>query len=101
MQNRAELYAGARKFISGLNQHQNSLAVMHVTAAVLQGSLDNTQAKERSYQSSRDARKAAIEVQTSAKTAAQDFALDARDVLKPYLGRTWSVSWTQAGFKNN
>ena len=30
----------------------------------------------------------------------EEFCLEARDVLKPFLGRSWSESWAAAGFKN-
>ena len=87
--------------ISGLNKHENSLGVMHVTTSVLQGSLDTAKAKEQAYQTSRNARKTAFDSQKSAKAGAQSFALNARKTLAQYLGQNWSVAWTQAGFKNN
>ena len=74
---------------------------MHVTTAILQGTLDDAQTKERTYQTARNTRKSALATQKAAKADAQAFALQAREVLRPYLGRSWSVAWAQAGYKNN
>ena len=86
--------------ISGCNQHP-SLPLTHVTGPVLETALDTSKLAEQAFQTSRNARKTALTAQKSAKAAAQAFALNARDTLRPFLGRTWSVSWAQAGFKNN
>src|SRR5437867_1408026 len=101
MTNRPKLKAGARKHIAGLNQHELSLGVMHVTAAVVQASYDSTEENEQAYQTARGDRKAALKTQKTARAAALAFAEQARDALSPFLGRYWSVAWTQAGFKNN
>ncbi len=74
---------------------------MHVTAAILQSTLDTSQGKERVFQTARNSRKSALAAQKSARTLAQEFALQSRDALRPFLGRSWSVAWTQAGYKNN
>ena len=73
---------------------------MHVTSSVLQTCLDTARAKEGIYQASRDGKKAADTAQKSAKASAQNFALKARDTLRPFLGTKWSISWAQAGFKS-
>ncbi len=74
---------------------------MHITSAIGQTVLDAAQGKERVFQIARNSRKSALAAQKAAKADAQAFALQARDALRPYLGRSWSVAWTQAGYKNN
>ena len=90
----------------GLNTHQVALNVVHLggTGATpkqaLQNALDDARNKESLYQAARQGKSSAVAAQNEMRDQVAEFCLQARDVLKLFLGRSWSELWVTAGFKN-
>ena len=100
MMNRNQLYAAVIKMVAGTNTHQQALLITHTTPAGLQGVLDTARNNESLFQRSRNGKQQAQESLKSAKSVGKDFAVKARDALRPFFGTKWSVGWSEAGFKN-
>jgi hypothetical protein len=92
--------------VAGLNLHQVSLNIVHLGGGgvtpkqALDNALADARGKETAYQAARQAKRNATLAQAAARKSAAEFSLRARDVLKPFLGRSWNEGWSAAGFTN-
>jgi hypothetical protein len=106
MATRGNTFSAGTKMVAGLNTHQVSLRIVHLGDVntppkdALQNAVNDARGKETAYQNARQSKSSAVIAQGEARTTAEEFCLQARDVLKPFLGRTWSEQWVVAGFKN-
>ena len=106
MSSRGTTFAACTKHHGGLLKHQVSLNIVHVggngvtPAVAFKAALDQAQLKESAFQQSRQLKSQAVEAQAIVRTAVEEYCLKARDVLKPFLGRSWNNQWTAPGFKN-
>lgn len=106
MSSRGTTFAGCTKHHGGLLKHQVSLNIVHIggggvtPAVAFKAALDQAQLKESAYQQSRQLKSQAVEAQAIVRTGVEQYCLKARDVLKPFLGRSWNNQWTAPGFKN-
>ena len=106
MSSRGTTFAAGTKMHGGLLKHQVSLNIVHIggggltPAVAFKAALDQAQLTESAYQQSRQLKSQAVEAQTIVRTGVEQYCLKARDVLKPFLGRSWNNQWTAPGFKN-
>lgn len=96
---RSNLYSTAAKLQTGISLNPG-LPFTHTSASTLANAFTVAQAKEATYQAARQNQRAAYAAQQAAQVSALDFVSKARDVLRPYLGTSWSVAWAQVGFKS-
>ena len=80
-------FSFAENMADGLKTHETSLSLMYNTESVLRGEIAT-------------ARITATKAQTAADKDGKQFIVKTRDVLKPFLGTSWSQAWEQAGFQN-
>jgi len=106
MPSRGNIFAAGTKVAAGLTSHQAALRIVHIGDAnttpgqAMQNAINDARTKETLYQSARQGKASAVAEQAELRAAVEEFCLQARDVLKPFLGRTWNEGWSPAGFKN-
>lgn len=72
-----------------------------MTAETLQAQLNAFATAQTAFNTARDARQTASSACTHFHTDIDEWLLKARDVLVPYLARSWSAAWAAAGFVNH
>lgn len=106
MSSRGTTFAACTKHHGGLLKHQVALNIVHIggsgvtPAAAFKAALDQARVKESDFQQSRQLKSQAVEAQGIVRTGVEEYCLKARDVLKPFLGRSWNNQWAAPGFKN-
>src|SRR5690349_10898815 len=99
--NRRKLYVGAGTMVSGLNKHENNLALMHAPAAVVDAALTASKAADQAHRTARTGLRSKQGEKKAAQANAREFVIAARTRLQSALGLEWSAAWVQAGFINN
>ncbi len=99
--NIGDLIKLGNKMVGGLTALGQSLNITQLLAATLQTQLNAFAAAQMDFNTTRDARQAASTVCTDLHTDIGAWLLKARDVLLPYLGRSWSAAWIPAGFTDH
>ncbi len=99
--NIGDLIKLGNKMVGGLTALGQSLNITQLSAATLQAQINGFAAAQMDFNTTRDARQAASTVCTDLHTDIGAWLLKARDVLLPYLGRSWSAAWIPAGFVNH
>ncbi len=106
MPSRGNTFAAGTKVAAGLTAHQVVLNIVHIgdgnttPSQAMLNAINGGRSKETLYQTARQGKANAVLAQNEQRTVVEEFCLNARDVLKPFLGRTWSEAWAVAGFKN-
>ena len=99
--NTGKLIKLGNKMVGGLTARGQTLGITQMTAATLQAQLNGFAAAQSQFNTARDARQTVSTACTSFHTAIDAWLLKARDVLLPYLGRSWTAAWAAAGFVNH
>ena len=99
--NLGDLIKLGNKMFGGLTALGQSLGITQLSAATLQTQLNAFATAQTTFNTARDARQAASALCTDSHTAIYQWLLKARDVLLPYLGRSWSAAWIPAGFTDH
>ena len=99
--NLGDLIKLGNKMAGGLTALGQSLNITQLSAATLQAQLNAFANAQTDFNTTRDARQAASALCTDSHTAIYEWLLKARDVLLPYLGRSWSAAWIPAGFTDH
>ena len=86
------------KMVGGLKALGQTLNVTQISAATLQGQLATFSTGQGNFNTARDARQTASAHASELQGAIYAWLLRGRDVLLPYLGRSWSAAWIPAGF---
>ena len=94
------LYSQTSKWNAGVLAHEASLGLVHFSGSSLNSTLGNAQQLELSFQAARSATLAASNNLQAARATAILYTVNARRVLKSFLGDQWSTAWTQAGWVN-
>ena len=96
--NIGDLLTLGNKMVGGLTALGQSLGIKQLSAASLQAQLNVFSTAQTEYNTTRDARQSASTLCTEAHATIYEWLLKGRDVLLPYLGRSWSAVWIPAGF---
>ena len=98
--NRAQIYADVIKFTVSTKMHGTSLPILSavVTEPGLVLLLAGSKGADELFQIGKAERRRAYGAQRDAKEAAQTWIGIARDVLVPFLSRSWNERWAQAGW---
>ena len=99
--NLGDLIKLGSKMAGGLTALGQSLNITQLSAATLQGQLTAFATAQTIFNTTRDARQAASTLCTDSHAAIYEWLLKGRDVLLPYLGRSWSAAWIPAGLVNH
>ena len=100
-ENVGDLIKLGNKMVGGLTALGQSLNITQLSAATLQAQLNAFATAQTDFNTTRDARQVASTLCTDSHAAIYGWLLKGRDVLLPYLGRSWSAAWIPAGFVNH
>ena len=99
--NTGDLIKLGNKMVGGLTALGQTLGITQMTAASLQAQITAVTTAQTEFNTARDVRQTASSACTNFHAAIDEWLLTARDVLLPYLGRSWSAAWAAAGFVNH
>jgi hypothetical protein len=99
--NYTRLVAAGAKAVAGLQRHQSDLGVVHNPASGVSADVDALTGAADAQRAARHAQLGASQAQADAAAAVDGFLPTTVDLLTPYLGRSWSAKWAQAGFTRN
>ena len=98
--NIGDLIKLGNKMVGGLTALGQTLNITQLSAATLHAQLNAFATAQTTFNTTRDARQAASVLCTDSHSAIYEWLLKARDVLLPYLGRSWSAAWIPADRKS-
>ena len=99
--NIGDLLKLANKMVAGLKALGQPLNITQTTALTLQAQINVFTTAQSLFNAARVARQLAGKACTDFHKDIELWLTRARDVLVPYLGRSWSVEWVSAGFSDH
>ena len=99
--NIGDLLKLGNKMVSGLTALGQTLGISQMTAATLRAQITAFTTAQTAFNTARDARQTASTACTAFHANIEEWLTKAREVLVPYLGRSWSAAWVPAGFVNH
>src|SRR4051812_23213053 len=95
------LFSHAGDWIKGCLLYEVILNILHNKASNITTDRNAAKAKDDSYQAARGLKAAAVANHNTLTETARAFITLTREVLKPRLGKKWSLAWAELGFNNS
>jgi hypothetical protein len=106
MQNRLptqfkRLFSHAEDWIKGCTLYEVALNILHNKASNITADRNTAKMKDDSYQAAKGVKAAAAANHNTVTEEARALVTLTREVLKPRLGKRWSLAWAELGFNNS